>query len=538
MIFSLADFQLNWLDWLVISVYLGLIALIGVISFKYIKGLRDFFLGGRRFKKIFVMFHAFGAGTAGQDPIQVAGGGYNRGFAGIWLQLIWLVNTPFYWLIAPVLRRMRYVTTGDFFRQRYGKSQEVSFAVYGLVFYSVLNGLNLLAIKKIVIAIAGGPTPWANLIVIASAIMFLVYGLLGGLIAAVINDLIQGLMIILLSFIVIPTALSRIGGFTGLHEKVGVDLFDLFAAQEFTIAWAIFMTLAALIGIVAHPHMMGTCGSAKNEREARWGLCYGNFLKRICTVGWVLTGVIAAALYAGSVSSTPLPDRELAFPAMVRDLLPHGLVGLFIACIIAAAQSSLSAAMVASSGLFINNAYRPYIKRDASENHYLIASRVVSGVVVVGSLIIALASTSIIRLFIFSMKIPPLFGIAWWFGVIWRKANSKGMWASFFACAGAMAATWPWPEPFGYLKWKGSWALTEFFSRLNFLKPVGGGAFVWKDEWHICAFLAAGILTMFIVSLLTKGKSKKELDDFYTLIHTPVGQEDKLKEAGIPVVMG
>jgi len=253
-------------------------------------------------------------------------------------------------------------------------------------------------------------------------------------------------------------------------------------------------------------------------------------------VGWVLTGVIAAALYAGSVTGNPLPDRELAFPALVRDLLPHGLVGLFIACIIAAAQSSLSAAMVASSGLFINNAYRPYIKKDASEKHYLIASRLVAAIVVVGALVIALVSTSIIRLFIFSMKIPPLFGIAWWFGVIWRKANNKGMWASFFACAVTMVATWPWAEPFT-MHWKGSWGLTQFFSRINFVKPIGDNLYVWRDEWHICAFLAAGVLTMLIVSLLTKGKSKKELDDFYTLIHTPVGQEDKLREAGIPVVM-
>jgi len=533
MIFCAIEFRLNWADWVVIFGYLTAMALIGVVSYKYIKGIRDFFLGGRRFKKIFVMFHAFGAGTAGQDPIQVAGAGYNRGFAGIWIQLLWLMCTPFYWLIAPVWRRMRYVTTGDFFRQRFGKSQEVSFAVYGLIFYAVLNSLNLLAIKKIVVDIAGGPTPWATWIVIASGIMFLVYGLLGGLIAAVINDLIQGLMIIFLSFVVIPAGLVKLGGFSGLHEKVGVELFDLFAAEEFTLAWVIFMSLQALIGIVVHPHMMGTCGSAKTERDARWGLCYGNFLKRICTVGWVLTGVIAAAIYA----SRPLIDREHAFPATIRDLLPHGMVGLFIACIIAAAQSTLSACMVASSGLFVNNCYRPYMKKGASEKHYLAASRVVSALVITGAMVIALVSESIIQLFKFSMQIPPLFGIAWWFGVTWRKANSKGMWASFFACAAAMAATWPYPQPFKVVRWPGSWGLTQFLERLNFVKPAGDGLYVWRDEWHICAFLAAGILAMVIVSLLTRGKPEKELDDFYTLIHTPVGQEDKLREAGIPVVM-
>jgi Na+/proline symporter len=532
MVLLTVAYRLNWLDWLVIFGYLTAMALIGVVTFKYIKGIRDFFLGGRRFKKIFVMFHAFGAGTAGQDPIQVAGAGYGRGFAGVWIQLHWLICTPFYWLVAPIWRRMRYVTTGDFFRQRYGKSQEVAFAIYGLFFYAILNALNLMAIKKIVLDIAGGPTPWAAVIVIASGIMFLVYGLLGGIIAAIINDLIQGIMIILLSFIVIPAGLSKLGGFSGLHEKVGVEFFDLFAVQEFTIPFVIFMMLAALIGIVAHPHMMGTCGSAKSERDARWGLVYGNFLKRICTVGWVLTGVIAAALYA----SSPLVDREHAFPATVRDLLPHGVVGLFIACIIAAAQSTLSACMVASSGLFVNNCYRPYLRKGASERHYLAASRVVSAVVILGAIVVALASKSIITLFIFSMKIPPLFGIAWWFGVTWRKANNKGMWASFFACAAAIVLTWPLEKPFK-MPWPGDWGITQFLKSINFVKPIAGDAFIWREEWHFCAFLGLGILAMILVSLLTKGKSEKELDDFYALLNTPVGEEDKLIQAGVPIVM-
>jgi SSS family solute:Na+ symporter len=249
-------------------------------------------------------------------------------------------------------------------------------------------------------------------------------------------------------------------------------------------------------------------------------------------VGWVLTGVIAAALYA----SSPLVDREHAFPATVRDLLPHGVVGLFIACIIAAAQSTLSACMVASSGLFVNNCYRPYLRKGASERHYLAASRVVSAVVILGAIVVALASKSIITLFIFSMKIPPLFGIAWWFGVTWRKANNKGMWASFFACAAAIVLTWPLEKPFK-MAWSGSWGITQFLKSINFVKPIAGDVFIWREEWHFCAFLTLGILAMIIVSLLTKGKSEKELDDFYALLNTPVGQEDKLIKAGVPIVM-
>jgi Na+/proline symporter len=192
--------------------------------------------------------------------------------------------------------------------------------------------------------------------------------------------------------------------------------------------------------------------------------------------------------------------------------------------------------MVASSGLFINNCYRPYIKKQATERHYLIASRVVSAVVVVGAVTVALASKSIITLFIFSMKIPPLFGIAWWFGVTWRKANSKGMWASFFTCAVVIVLTWPLEKPFK-MAWNGAWGITKFLQRIDFVKPIGENLYIWREAWHFCAFLLLGVLAMLVVSALTKGKPEKELDNFYALLRTPVGEEDKLLEAGIPIVM-
>ena len=77
---------------------------------------------GRRFGKPFMIFFAFGAGTSGNDAVGVSAKTYTNGLSGIWYQWLWLFCTPFYWLIAPVMRRMRALTTGDYFEYRYDGS--------------------------------------------------------------------------------------------------------------------------------------------------------------------------------------------------------------------------------------------------------------------------------------------------------------------------------------------------------------------------------------------------------------------------------
>ena len=72
-------------------------------------------IGGRRFGKLFSTFFAFGAGTHSDQAVSVAAKTYTTGMSGIWYQWLWLFVTPFYWLIAPIYRRCRCITTGDFF---------------------------------------------------------------------------------------------------------------------------------------------------------------------------------------------------------------------------------------------------------------------------------------------------------------------------------------------------------------------------------------------------------------------------------------
>ena len=113
---------LHWIDWLVLLAYMIGVTIIGVLSYKKVKDATDFFMGGRRFGKVFMMFFAFGSGTSSDQAVSVAAGSFRYGLAGIWYQFLWLWATPFYWIVAPVFRRMRALTTSDFFQARYDSS--------------------------------------------------------------------------------------------------------------------------------------------------------------------------------------------------------------------------------------------------------------------------------------------------------------------------------------------------------------------------------------------------------------------------------
>jgi Na+/proline symporter len=128
---SLAGLEL--IDLIMIAGYFAAVLAIGFWASRKVKNEDDFFLGGRKFGAGLLTMHWLCTGTHSEMAVQVAGATARVGLGGIWYQWMWLFSTPFYWLIAPITRRLRVTTTGDFFRIRYGKSLEMLYALVVLV---------------------------------------------------------------------------------------------------------------------------------------------------------------------------------------------------------------------------------------------------------------------------------------------------------------------------------------------------------------------------------------------------------------------
>ncbi|MBP5622660.1 MAG: hypothetical protein J6X44_11675 [Thermoguttaceae bacterium] len=210
---------LTTLDYIVLAGYFVIMTLIGLWSMFFVKKQEDYFLGSRSFGKLFQMFAAFGAGTNASDPIVTAKTTFTNGLSGVWSGLLWLFVTPFYWICGVWYRRMRCLTLGDWFEERY-QSKAIAFAymIFGAVFYMVYLGVGMTAIGKMgaplvgadSLVILGHSIPFDQFIIILTAVCVLFYGVLGGLRAAYWTDLIQGIFIVILSVVLIPIGLNAL----------------------------------------------------------------------------------------------------------------------------------------------------------------------------------------------------------------------------------------------------------------------------------------------------------------------------------------
>lgn len=445
------------LDYVVLVVYFMVMAGIGLASMLKIKKQEDFFLGGRGFGKILQIFAAFGAGTGSQDPVTTGTTTYTSGLSGIWSVLVWLFVTPFYWFFGVWYRRMRHLTLGDWFVERFqSKAMGAAFAIYGFAFFMAWLGVGFSAVGKVCAPLIGSETfrlPWLagpvaveNVLVPVIALVVIVYGVLGGLRAAYWTDLIQGLFIILLSVLLIPAGLNALvdkfgdpqtmgalDGFRVMHQQVPGEFFEIIGnprSSQFPLYYIAAITLLNLVGIVVQPHLIAIGGgSAKTEGTARLGLMLGTFLKRFCTVGWALTALIILALMADNLELAEDPDRVWGVAA--REILGPfnlGLVGLMLACLVAALMSSADCYMLIVSGLVVRNGYAAYVNPDAGDRAYVLAGRIAGTVVIIGGVIVSLGSLNVFEQLKVAWELPIIFAAPFWVGMFWRGATRAAAW--------------------------------------------------------------------------------------------------------------
>lgn len=481
------------LDYGVLAGYFLLMTLIGLLSMIKVKKQEDYFLGSRTFGRLFQTFAAFGSGTGSQDPVMVGRTTYTSGLSGIWSVLLWLFVTPFYWFTGVWYRRMRHITLGDWFVERYqSKGLGFGYLLFGIAFYAAYLALGFSAIGKVgapLIGVArvewfGMAVPIEHALVYVCAAVVLVYGVLGGLRAAYWTDLIQGIFIIILSVLLIPAGLhalaekhkqeaaiameaveqqnlpaeqarrarqaveerfgdtSSLGpadGFRLLHERVPAEYFKIIETPlrgEFPLHYIIAITLLNLVAVVVQPHMAATGGgSAKTEGSARVGLVAGNFLKRFCTIGWCLTILLVLALMADNVEIAADPSR--AWGVAARELLSParlgfnaGLVGLMLASLMAALMSSASCYMLVVSALVVRNFYSVYVNPQASERTCVLLGRVAGALVILFGVFVSLQYQDIFEQVKFAWELPILFAAVFWVGMFWRRATRAAAWAT------------------------------------------------------------------------------------------------------------
>ncbi|UCD51299.1 MAG: sodium:solute symporter family protein [Phycisphaerales bacterium] len=488
--------------WVVLLVYLlGMLAL-GWWSKRGAHSQEGYLLGNRRFGSFMMVMHSFGAGTHPGAPAGVISKTVSAGASGIWVSWVWMFGTPFYWLVAPVIRRMRYLTMADYFERRFSRAASTLYVVVAAVGMTVMLASVLLATTRTVQGIMGkadAGNTWFFGILLTVAAVFIIYSYWGGIIAAIRTDMIQGLMIIALSFIAIPAALrlSEVGGMDGVRETLATEnstYLQLFDVRQFNMWAVLLLSVNAPLSMLAMPHLMSVCGAGRSEWEGRVGFTYGNILKRLCTIGWCVLG-LAWLAYLIKTESAIHPDA--AFGDCIRGLLSPALQGVMLACVMAAAMSSGDAVQVTLGGLFSQNIYRPFINPQASGRQMVHVTRLAGLVVALVAVGVAvLMRKSVVKTILDYLNILGLIGISTAMGIVWRRMNTRGVF-----CSAALAVI--------------AFVLTRYVLH-------------WPREAVTGLPLLAGILGGVVGSYLGRPPEADRLEEFFTRIYVPIGQERRL----------
>ncbi len=489
-------FGLPAIDLIVIVLYFLVIIGIGIWSMRRIKNQEDYFLAGRRFGKFIQTFASFGQSTSVDTCVGVTTTTFKNGAGGIWSSLIYLPATPIYWMVMPWMRRLRLMTLGDFFEERYGsKTMAGVYSIIGTIGMMAILSVGFSAMTKTIVALTPKPAEaWSvaeqaeyqqaqeldrlqsadyesldraqknrldellrerpsklfsyidqGVLVWVVCIVVMLYAVSGGLEAAFITDTVQGIFIIILSVILIPFSLAKINSIYGgsgpmdalrtLHQRISESNFEIFgSASNIDFTWYYIGALVVMgaINVVIQPNSLVVTGSAKDEYTCRFGLVSGCFMKRFVTVFWGFFALTAIVLYHDEVQN---PDLVWGYATLdLLGPLKIGLVGLMIACLMAALMSTADCLMITCSGLLTHNLYRP-LNPLRSERHYVMVGRVIGGLVVIGGALLATQFDTILQILKFMWEFNVMVAASFWLGMKWRRANKTAAWCSIVATA-------------------------------------------------------------------------------------------------------
>ena len=502
-------FGFHPIDVLLLVTYLAIITYIGKRSTRKVHTQEDFFLAGRKVGKLFQFFLNMSTITDAGQAVNTASAAFSRGLGGVWILLAPIFSGPYYWFMAGWFRRVRLVTMAELFTERF-KSRFIAsiYACVGIwlsvINIGIANKISLRTFQAMTIKpdvkctseelqkvemfkeyreldklyrtkelpaeqnerykalssmykkeqisayISYTKAYWFYAIYI---IFIGGYVIMGGLKAAVWNNVLQGTLILVFSVMMIPIALVNLGGWSGFSARLPDHMLYLFGSglNEFSLASiAAYLLANYVIGITGHQGNMGNYGAAKDELTSRTGSIGGNYTKRVLTIMWAISGLLAYALFHESIS-----DPDTAWGVMSNNLLGVGLRGLMISGILAANMSTLAGVSVYLSALFVRNLYKLLVE-NKSERHYINASRVSIAGILLLSVYVAVKSTGIISILKMLPSLNIIFGAPVLLLLFWKRLTLKAVYIQVIICAllfGILAGTLPLFKAVKQSKW-------------------------------------------------------------------------------------
>ncbi len=457
------------IDYVILTVYFAFVLGIGWVLKRQTKTSEDFFLSGRSIPAWVAGLAFLSANLGAQEVIGMAASGAKYGIA----------TSHFYWVGAipamvfvgvfmmPFYYGSRARSVPEYLKLRYDEKTRGFNAISFAVMTVFSSGISMYALAKLFDILLG----WDfNFSIWVSGLIVLLYIYLGGLTSAIYNEVLQFFLIVLGFIPLVYLGLRDAGGWPGLTERLNVVATAKgFAPGAWTDSWAHMGSPSANpMGVEWFGMVMGLgfvlsfgywctdflvvqrAMAAHSMAAARRTPLIAAVPKMLFPFLVILPGMIAIALtYHAGGSGFALPkkpdgtfDFDMAVPMMLGHYFPPGLLGLGLTALMASFMSGMAGNVTAFNTVWTYDIYQSYIKKDASDAHYLWMGRMstVFGIALsVGTAYLATRFNNIMDFLqlVFAFVNAPLFA-TFLLGMFWKRATGHG--AFFGLMLGTLAA--------------------------------------------------------------------------------------------------
>lgn len=422
-------------DIAIIAVYFLIIFGIGFYFAKKGRNSEEYFLAGRNIGWFAIGASLFVSNISTEHFIGLAGSGASSGLAAgnfEWEACLMLLLLG--WVFVPFYLRSNVFTMPEFLERRFNRNCANYLATISVIAYIFTKISVHLYAAAIVLQRVVSWNQWTVAIVLLVATG--IYTIAGGLAAVIYTDLVQTIILLLGALALTLIGLDKVGGFAGLRAAIPDSYFHMFRPMsDSEFPWTGIVFGAPILGLwywCTDQVIVQRVLSARDEGHAKAGTIFAGFLKVLPVFLLVVPGLIAFALYPELFTKVngQVTNGNIAFPSLIVNLLPTGIVGLMIAALLAALMGAMSSVFNSASTMITLDFYKK-IRPAASEAQLVLFGRIATGgMVVLGLLWVPFIERLSTQLWIYLQSVqayisPPI-AVCFIFGILWPRINGEG----------------------------------------------------------------------------------------------------------------
>lgn len=432
---------LSYLDWAIVLVYMALSLFVGLYFTKRAsKNTGEYFLSGRNLPWWLAGTSMVATTFSSDTPLYVTGLVRGHGIYENWQWWCFIMSGMLsVFFFARLWRRLGVVTDVELISLRYsGWSASVlrgfKAVYFSFAIHTIIKAQVILAMAKIMDS-ALGWGKWESIAVSSS--VTIAYSVLSGYWGVVVTDFLQFIIAMVGAVVIAAASLDKAGGLQAVKAAVPPGTMNFFPS----FGDAAFMAFVGYVGFSWWSKYSSDGGgvivqrmsSCRDERQSLIATFYFNVMNYAArTWPWVIAALASLVIYPSAT------DHEAVYPRMMMELLPSGLRGLVLASFFAAFMSTLSTYLNLSSAYFVNDLYRPFVKKDATERHYINVSRLMTLVLSAVTAVVTFHVTSIVGVFKFLIAFGSGTGLVYIIRWFWWRVNA---WSEVSAMAASTVMT-------------------------------------------------------------------------------------------------